>query len=106
MNNEIIIKNQYQLIQVNSNKNINDNELDKNIDVSTTKEEESFITEELIQYCSSPKRGLVSINNSCISNDNCIPMPTEKKNQKYYNNEDILCKKRYKYYRFRFNKKM
>ena len=78
MNNELIIKNQYPLIQVNSNKTINDNELDKNIDVSTTKEEDSFIAEELIQYCSSPKGGLVSINNSCITNESCIPMPTDK----------------------------
>ena len=39
-----------------------DDELKKNNDISTTKEDESFIVDEVIQYCSSPKRGLVSIN--------------------------------------------
>ena len=56
------------------------NELNKNNDISTTKEEESFIADEVIQYCSSPKTGLVSINISNNNNDSFIPAPTEKIN--------------------------
>jgi len=48
----------------NINLNENDNEINKNNDISTTKEDESYITDEVIQYCSSPKSGLVSIDNS------------------------------------------
>ena len=44
-----------------------DDEFKKSNDISTTKEDESFIVDEVIQYCSSPKRGLVSIN---INNNN------------------------------------
>ena len=56
------------------------NELNKNNDISTTKEEESFIADEPIQYCSSPKTGLVSINISNNNNDTFTPVPAEKIN--------------------------
>ena len=63
MKNEII-DNQNQSIIGKESPNIN--ELNKNNDNSTTKEDDSYIAEEIIQYCSSPKTGLVSIN---VSND-------------------------------------
>ena len=78
MNNEIVINNQCPLIEEKSNKKIKEKESSKNIDISTTKEEESFITEEIIQYCSSPKGGLVSINIANNINKNFTPIPTEK----------------------------
>ena len=78
MNNEIVINNQCPLIEEKSNKKIKEKESSKNIDISTTKEEESFITEEIIQYCSSPKSGLVSINIANNINKNFTPIPTEK----------------------------
>ena len=75
MNNEI--NKEYQLTEIKSNKTKNENELNKNNDISTTKEEESFITDEVIQYCSSPRRGLVSINISNSINDNLVQIPTD-----------------------------
>jgi len=55
-----------------------DDELKKNNDISTTKEDESFIVDEVIQYCSSPKRGLVSININNNNNDILSSISTRK----------------------------
>ena len=49
-----------------------------NNDINTTKEDESFITDEVIQYCSSPNTGLVSINRSNSVNNKFTPSPSEK----------------------------
>ena len=76
MKNEIINK-EYYLNELKPNKSIKENE-NKNNDISTTKEDESFIADEPIQYCSSPRRGLVSINISNNINDNFTQIPTEK----------------------------
>ncbi len=51
-----------------------------NNDISTTKEDESFITDEVIQYCSSPNTGLVSINRARSINSKFTPNPSEKNN--------------------------
>jgi len=64
----------------NINLNENDNEINKNNDISTTKEDESYITDEVIQYCSSPKSGLVSIDNSNNSNNNIFSTLSIEKN--------------------------
>ena len=58
MKNEIF-NNGCQIKEIKSNKTINENESIKNYDISTTKEDESFIIDELIEYCSSPRRCLV-----------------------------------------------
>ena len=78
MNNEKIIDSQYLLKQVHSNKNVNEVYLNRNVDISTTKEEDSYIAEEIIQYCSSPKRGLVSIKSTSNIKGTITPVPTEK----------------------------
>jgi hypothetical protein len=76
MKNEIINKECY-LNDLKPNISIKENE-NKNNDISTTKEDDSFIADEPIQYCSSPRRGLVSINISNNINDNFTQIPTEK----------------------------
>ena len=75
---EEIFNEDYHLKNLKSNKNLKENEINKNNDISTTKEEDSFIIDDLIQYCSSPKQGLVSINISNNSNNEIMPIPTEK----------------------------
>ena len=49
-------------------------------DTNTTKEDESFIADEVISYCSSPNAGLVSINRINNINDTFTPNPSEKNN--------------------------
>ena len=73
-----IIDKDLNIKDIKQNKTILENDCNKNNDISTTKEEESFITDEVIQYCSSPKRGLVSINISKNVNEKLSPVPTEK----------------------------
>ena len=73
-----IIDKDLKIKEINSNKTIIENESNKNNDISTTKEDESFITDEIIQYCSSPKRGLVSINISKNNNEKITPVPPEE----------------------------
>ena len=60
----------------NNEKNIKNS----NNDTNTTKEDESFITDEVISYCSSPNVGLVSINRINNINDTFTPNPSEKNN--------------------------
>ena len=73
-----IIEEDLNIKQIKTNKTILENECNKNNDISTTKEDESFITDEIIQYCSSPKRGLVSINISKNYNEIITTVPPEK----------------------------
>jgi Dullard-like phosphatase family protein len=75
MKNDIIDNNNI-ILGKESSQNIN--ELNKNYDISTTKEDDSFIAEEAIQYCSSPKTGLVSINVSNDANKKFTLIPSEK----------------------------
>jgi len=63
-----------------------DDELKKNNDISTTKEDESFIVDEVIQYCSSPIRGIVSINNNKSNNDTLCSISTRKNDNINYRN--------------------
>ena len=73
---EKIFNQEYCVKNFKSNKSLIENEINKNNDISTTKEEDDFIIDDLIQYCSSPTQGLVSIK---ISNNNKItPVSIEK----------------------------
>ena len=79
-----IINKKFQVEQEKSNEkdenDDKDDELKKNNDISSTKEDESFIVDEVIQYCSSPKRGLVSINSNNISNNDVLSSISSKRN--------------------------
>ena len=77
MINEIFDKD-LNIKEIKPNGSILENECNKNNDISTTKEDEGFITDEIIQYCSSPKRGLVSINITKNNNEKLTPVPIEK----------------------------
>ena len=80
MNDEVLINKDYKKKEIKSKLIINELETNKNNDISISKENESFITDEVIQYCSSPKGGLVSINSTDDSNKKFTPIPSEKNN--------------------------
>ena len=71
---------EYKKKEMKSQLRINEIESNKSNDISISRENESFITDEIIQYCSSPKGGLVSINISDGNNKTITPIPSDKNN--------------------------
>ena len=78
MNNEVLSNKEYKLRELKQKKKVNEIESNKNNNISTSKENESYITDEIIQYCSSPKGGLVSINITKNNNKKLTQIPTDK----------------------------
>ena len=78
MNDEVLINKENKKKEIKSKLRINEIESNKSNDISTSKENDSFITDEVIQYCSSPKGGLISINSTDDNYTKFTPIPTEK----------------------------